>query len=88
MDGCSWWLPGAHDRTDRRRKAIASGSHVAKGDVLLELDPQKIDVQIAAAENESLADQANLARAEADVKIGNEANSLAMTTGKNELAFN
>jgi hypothetical protein len=68
-------------------KAAEPGSRVAKGDVLLELDPQKIDEQIAAAGNEVTAAQANLAKADSDVKLGDASDALAMNSAKDELGF-
>ncbi len=66
------------------RKAIAAGSHVAKGDVLLELDPQKIDEQIAMADNDLKLATANRVKAESDVKLGDQSDELAMSSAKDE----
>ena len=60
-------------------KSVApNGAAVRKGDLLLELDPEQIDKQLAAAENENLAAHANLTRMQADTKLGEEQDALAM----------
>lgn len=58
--------------------AVSNGASVKKGDLLLEIDPVTIDKQIAAAEGEDAVAHANLTRAEADAKIGQEQDALAM----------
>ncbi len=68
-------------------KAVTPSTPVKKGDSLLELDPQKIDVQIAAAENELTGARAALVKAEADIKLGDAGDALAMTSAKDELAI-
>ncbi len=68
------------------RKIVSQDSKVTKGDVLLELDTEKVDLQIAAAENDLKTAQANLAKAESDVALGRTGDALAMANMKNELA--
>jgi multidrug resistance efflux pump len=65
--------------------AVAPGSKVAKGDVLLELDSDKIDLAIAAAENELEIARTNLAKAEQDVRLAQQADTLAMSNAKQHL---
>lgn len=55
------------------------GVAVKKGDVILKLDTDEIERQIAAAGNELKTATAALAKAEADVKLGEEADKIAMT---------
>ena len=64
---------------------VAPGTKVSKGDVLLELDTDKIDTAIAAARNDLDIAQANLAKAEADVRLGQQADALSMSTAKEQL---
>jgi len=64
---------------------VAPGTKVSKGDVLLELDTDKIDTAIAAARNELDIAQANLAKAEADVRLGQQADALSMSTAREQL---
>jgi multidrug resistance efflux pump len=64
------------------KKAVAPSTKVAKGDMLLALETDDVDVQIAAVENELKAAQANLAKAQADVKLGQEGDDLAMSAAK------
>jgi multidrug efflux pump subunit AcrA (membrane-fusion protein) len=60
-------------------KQIApNGSAVKKGDVLLEIDPETIDRQLSASENDVAAAHAALTRAETDVKIEQEQEDLAL----------
>lgn len=60
-------------------KTIASnGATVKKGDVLLEIDPEAIDKQLEASQNEDEAAHAALTRAEADAKIGQAQEELAL----------
>lgn len=60
-------------------KTIASnGATVKKGDVLLEIDPEAIDKQLDASQNEDEAAHAALTRAEADAKIGEAQEELAL----------
>jgi HlyD family secretion protein len=67
-------------------KSAAEGGAVSKGDILLQLAPDKIDRAIAAAENDLEIAQANLAKAESDVALGERADELAMSGQKNALA--
>jgi multidrug resistance efflux pump len=60
-------------------KTIATnGTAVKKGEVLLEIDPEAIDKLIAAGENDVQAAHAALTRAEADAKIGEAQEALAL----------
>ena len=61
---------------------IANGSSVKKGDTLLEIDPVVIKRMIAASDNELLSTKAALSKAEADAKISDEADALAMQQQK------
>lgn len=67
------------------KHAVAPGTKVAKGDVLLELESDKIDTAVAAAENELRIAQANRAKAEADVALGQQSDALSMTDAKQDL---
>jgi multidrug efflux pump subunit AcrA (membrane-fusion protein) len=67
------------------RRAAPAGTNVSKGDVLLELDPEKVDTQIAAAANDAKIADVNLAKAESDVKLGRDADALAMSMAKDGL---
>jgi HlyD family secretion protein len=67
------------------RRAAPPGATVAKGDSLLELDTDKIDVQIAAAENQLNIAQANLTKAAADIQLGKESDDLALMDAKSQL---
>jgi RND family efflux transporter MFP subunit len=51
---------------------------VKKGDTLLELDPVVINREVAAAENDLTTVKANLVKAESDLKLGEQADALAM----------
>lgn len=57
---------------------VPDGSAVKKGDILLQLDPKAIDKQIAAAENEAAASHASLTRAQADARLGEAQDALAL----------
>lgn len=70
--------PRSYNGELRIESMAAHGSTVKAGDVLLKLDPSDIDRQIAAAGNEYELAKANLAKAEADVRLGDEADALAM----------
>lgn len=61
----------------RVESAAAHGAGVKKGDVILKLDSADAQRQLDAAKNEFTAAQANLAKAEADVKLGAESDALA-----------
>jgi multidrug efflux pump subunit AcrA (membrane-fusion protein) len=65
--------------------AVAPGAEVAKGDVLLELDATQIKRQVAAAESEAASAKANYDKAQADVKLGDEADALAMKMQEEEV---
>ena len=68
------------------RKAVAANATVAKGDVLLALDTDPIDRQIAAADSACAVAKANAAKADADVSLGDKADALAMDQAKQSLA--
>lgn len=60
------------------KSIVPNGAPVKKGDVILEIDPATIDKQLAALENEVAAAHANLTKAQADAKIGQEQDALSM----------
>jgi multidrug efflux pump subunit AcrA (membrane-fusion protein) len=66
--------------------AAAPGSAVKKGDVLLTLETDEIDRQIAAAENDLKIAQANLVKAQSDVKLGEQSDELAMADAQHASA--
>jgi multidrug resistance efflux pump len=68
------------------RKAVAPGATVAKGDVLLALDTDPIDRQIAAAESAATVAAAAVAKAESDAALGDRADGLAMDYAKQAAA--
>jgi len=55
-----------------------NGAAVKKGDVILEIDPDHAQKQLAAVENENKVAHANLTRAEADAKIAEETEALSL----------
>lgn len=57
---------------------VANGSAVKKGDVILRLDTTTIDKQIASLEGEDAASHASLTKAEADARLGEEQDALAL----------
>jgi len=65
--------------------AVAPGAQVAKGDLLLELDSTQIKRQVAAAESELASAKANYEKAQLDVKLGDEADALAMKMQEDEV---
>lgn len=67
------------------KKAAAPNTKVARGDSLLELATTDIDTQIAAVENELKTAQANLAKAQADLKLGQQGDDLAMAVATNTM---
>jgi multidrug resistance efflux pump len=67
------------------KHAIAAGTKVARGEVLLELESAKIDLAVAAAQNALNIAQANRAKAQADVSLGQQSDALAMSSAKNDL---
>jgi multidrug resistance efflux pump len=67
------------------KKAVGPNTKVVSGDLLLELETDNIDVQIAAVENELKIAQANLAKAQADIKLGQEGDELAMSVATNSM---
>jgi HlyD family secretion protein len=66
-------------------QAVEPGTKVSKGDVLLQLDTAKIDTAIAAAQNDLNVAQANLAKAQADLRIGKQADALTLSATKQNL---
>jgi HlyD family secretion protein len=64
---------------------VAPGTKVSKGDLLLELDTDKIDTAIAAAQNDLNIAEANLTKAQADVRLGRQADAQSMSTAKEQL---
>jgi HlyD family secretion protein len=64
---------------------VEPGTKVSKGDVLLQLDTDKIDTAIAAAQNDLNIAQANLAKAQADLRLGKQSDALAMSSVKQNL---
>jgi HlyD family secretion protein len=60
------------------KSIAANGAAVKKDDVILEIDPEAIDKQLAAVENEDTGSHATLVRTQADAKIGQEQDDLAM----------
>lgn len=66
-------------------KAVAPGAAVGKGETVLELDTTWINRQIASAENDRAAAKANYDKAQADVKLGDEADALALKLQQEEL---
>ena len=59
-------------------------SEVKKGATLLELDPVNITREVAAAENELTTSRANHAKAESDLRLGEQADALAMRIQQQE----
>jgi multidrug resistance efflux pump len=57
---------------------VGNGAAIKKGDLILELDPVTIDKQLKAAENDVMVAHANLTKAQADAKIVQEQEELAM----------
>ena len=57
---------------------VENGAAVHKGDVILQIDTTTIDKQIAAAEGEDAVSHANLTKSEADAKLGEEQDALAL----------
>ena len=68
------------------RKAIANGTTVAKGDLLLSVDTDPIDRQIAAGESALAVANATVAKAEADVTLGEKSDALAMDYARQSAA--
>lgn len=66
-------------------RAIAPGAAVGKGETVLELDRTWIDRQIASAENDLTAAKANYEKAQADTRLGDDADALAMKIQEQEL---
>jgi HlyD family secretion protein len=64
---------------------VPPGAKVSKGDLLLELDTDKIDTAIAAAQNDLNIADANLAKAQADVQLGQQADAKSMSAAKQQL---
>jgi HlyD family secretion protein len=70
--------PKAYNGELKIGKIAGDGAAVKKGDVLLEIDPETIDKQLASTQNEVDAAHAALTRAEADAKIGQAQEELAL----------
>ena len=68
------------------RRVAAAGSMVAKGDVLMGIDTDPIDRQIAVAESAVAVAKAGVAKAEADIGLGDKADALAMDFAKETAA--
>ncbi len=68
------------------RRAVADGATVAKGDLLLAIDTDPIDRQIAAAASAVEVARAGVTKAESDVALGEKADALAMDTAKQSAA--
>jgi multidrug resistance efflux pump len=64
--------------------AAPNRAQVSKGATLLELDPVYINREVASAENDLTASKATLAKAEADSKLGEQADALAMRIQQQE----
>ncbi|MGD0766990.1 MAG: hypothetical protein ABSB42_02075 [Tepidisphaeraceae bacterium] len=67
------------------KHAIADGTKVSRGDVLLELETDKIDAAIAAAANDLRIAQANLTKAQADANLDQQSDGVAMADAKEQL---
>jgi multidrug efflux pump subunit AcrA (membrane-fusion protein) len=65
--------------------AAAHGAAVTKGQTILQLKNDELDRQLAAAENELTGAKANAAKADADVKLGEQADALAMQMQQTEV---
>ncbi|MBC8107454.1 MAG: hypothetical protein H7Z14_12750 [Anaerolineae bacterium] len=66
-------------------KAIAPGAAVGKGENVLELDQTWINRQLASAENDRTSAKATYDKAQADMKLGDEADALALKLQQEEL---
>ena len=64
----------------------ANGSAVKKGDVLLQIDPIPLKKQLAVAENDLVAAQANLDKSEADFKLSEASEALVLKSQLNAVA--
>jgi multidrug resistance efflux pump len=78
--------PEAYQGDLKVLSAVAPGTMVKKGDKLLDVDPEQLNKQIAAAENELTTANANLAKAQADVQVGEAGDALAMKMQQTELS--
>lgn len=67
-------------------KAAPHDAAVKKGDVLLEVVPKPIDRQLAQARNDLRTAEANAAKAEADLKLGQQGDALARKAADTSLA--
>jgi multidrug efflux pump subunit AcrA (membrane-fusion protein) len=56
----------------------ANGASVKSGDALLQIDPEPLNRQLAAAKNDLLVARANVDKAEADAKIAEQSDKLAL----------
>jgi HlyD family secretion protein len=66
--------------------AAAQGATVKSGDKLIEFDTEEIARQIAAAENELASAKAAATKADADAKLGEQSDALALKMAQTELA--
>lgn len=66
---------------------VAQGATVKAGEAIFRVNTDDINRQIATAENDLAVAAANLAKAEADVKLGNEADALAAKIQAESLAW-
>lgn len=78
--------PEAYQGDLKVLSAAAQGSAVRKGDVLLQLDADQLNKQLASAENELTAAKANLTKAQADQQLGQDADALALKMAERQLA--
>ncbi len=66
-------------------QVLPQGAEVQKGAVVFALDPRPVEKQVAAAENDLRVARAALAKAQADVKQGAEADVLALAQAETSL---
>jgi multidrug efflux pump subunit AcrA (membrane-fusion protein) len=68
------------------KQMVKTGQKISKGQNILELETDKIDLQLAAVADELKLAQANLTKAESDATLGEKADELAMNNQKDSLA--
>jgi multidrug efflux pump subunit AcrA (membrane-fusion protein) len=68
------------------KSVVNHGATVHSGDVILSIDPTELQRQIAEADNALTNAKANLAKAEADDYLGEQADALALEQARTELA--
>ena len=66
--------------------ATESGAAVKKGDVLLQIDPANLKRDLQQAENDLTLARANLKKAQEDVRLGREADRVALAVATQDLA--